>query len=165
MEEERTRLQKIVLLALAVMAVVFGILMAVSKLHPGVLLDGALLRPTETADGVTYTGKLHGEQVSISVGTESDTVTVITCETESGGSDVYRMEYPLDPIPVQDQLGREQIVDGIRITKNGDDSLQAAMTGRSLPTKRPGMMPTASGTATRISPPLPEGMDWAVRWN
>ena len=31
MEEERTRLQKIVLLALAVMAVVFGILMIVSK--------------------------------------------------------------------------------------------------------------------------------------
>lgn len=118
--EERTRLQKIVLLSLAVMAVVFGILMAVSKLHPGVLMDEAILSPTETADGVTYTGKLHGEQVSISVRTESDTVTVITCETESGGSDVYRMEYPLDPIPVQDQLGREQMVDGIRITKNGD---------------------------------------------
>lgn len=120
MEEERTRLQKIVLLALGVMAVVFGILMAVSKLHPGVLLDGALLRPTETADGVTYTGKLHGEQVSISVRRESDTVTVITCETESGGSDVYRMEYPLDPILAVDGFDQGEMVDGIRITKNGD---------------------------------------------
>ena len=97
MEEARTRLQKIVLLSLAVMAVVFGILTAVSKLHPGLLLDGAILRPTETADTVTYAGELHGERVSISVRTESDTVTVITCETEGGGSDVYRMEYPLDP--------------------------------------------------------------------
>lgn len=119
MEEERTRLQKIVLLALAVMAVVFGILTAVSKLHPGVLLDGALLRPTETAEGVTYTGKLRGEQVSIFVRTESDTVTVITCETEGGGSDVYRMEYPLEPIRAADGFARGEMVNGIRITKNG----------------------------------------------
>ena len=119
MEEERTRLQKIVLLALAVMAVVFGILTAVSKLHPGLLLDGALLKPTETADTVTYAGKLHGEQVSISVQRESDTVTVITCETESG-SDVYRMEYPLDPIRAVDGFAQREMVDGIRITKNGD---------------------------------------------
>lgn len=118
MEEERTRLQKIVLLALAVMAVVFGILMIVSKLHPGLLLDGALLRPTETADTVTYAGKLRGEQVSISVRTESDTVTVITCETESGGSDVYRMEYPLAPILAVDGFAQGEMVDGIRITKN-----------------------------------------------
>ena len=120
MEEERTRLQKIVLLALAVMAVVFGILMIVSKLHPGLLLDGALLRPTETADTVTYAGKLHGEQVSLSVRTESDTVTVISCETESGGSDVYRMEYPLAPILAVDGFAQGEMVDGIRITKNGD---------------------------------------------
>lgn len=119
MEEERTRLQKIVLLALTVMAVVFGILMIVSKLHPGLLLDGALLRPTETADTVTYAGKLHGEQVSISVRTESGTVTVITCETESGGSDVYRMEYPLEPIQAADGFFPGEMVDGIRITKNG----------------------------------------------
>ena len=119
MEEERTRLQKFVLLALAVMAVVFGILMIVSKLHPGLLLDEALLRPTETADGVTYTGKLHGQQVSVSVRTESDTVTVITCETESGGSDIYRMEYPLDPIRAGDGFAQGEMVDGIRITKNG----------------------------------------------
>lgn len=119
MEEARTRLQKIVLLSLAVMAVVFGILTAVSKLHPGVLLDGAILRPTETADTVTYAGELHGERVSISVRTESDTVTVITCETESGGSDVYRMEYPLDPILAVDGFAQGEMVDGIRITKNG----------------------------------------------
>ena len=118
MEEERTRLQKIVLLALAVMAVVFGILMIVSKLHPGLLLDGALLRPTETADTVTYAGKLHGEQVSLSVRTESNTVTVISCETESGGSDVYRMEYPLAPILAVDGFAQGEMVDGIRITKN-----------------------------------------------
>ena len=121
MEEARTRLQKIVLLSLAVMAVVFGILTAVSKLHPGLLLDGAILRPTGTADTVTYAGKLHGEQVSLSVRTESDTVTVITCETESGGSDVYRMEYPLEPIRAADGFFPGEMVDGIRITKNGDE--------------------------------------------
>mgnify|MGYP007067563051 CR=1 FL=1 len=119
MEEARTRLQKIVLLALAVMAVVFGILMFVSKSHPGVLLDGALLQPAEVGDTVTYEGKLHGEQLSLSVQRESDTVTVVTCETESG-SDVYRMEYPLEPIRAVDGFARGEMVDGIRITKNGD---------------------------------------------
>lgn len=40
MEEERTRLQKIVLLSLAVMTLAFGILTGVSKLHPGVQFGG-----------------------------------------------------------------------------------------------------------------------------
>ncbi|MEI3307108.1 MAG: hypothetical protein V8R40_14480 [Dysosmobacter sp.] len=57
MEEERTRLQKIVLLSLAVMTLAFGILTGVSKLHPGVQFGGTLFQPAQTAEKMTYTGK------------------------------------------------------------------------------------------------------------
>ena len=67
MEEERTRLQKIVLLSLAVMTLAFGILTGVSKLHPGVQFGGTLFQPAQTAEKMTYTGKLRGEKVTISV--------------------------------------------------------------------------------------------------
>ena len=119
MEEERTRLQKIVLISLAAMAVVFAILMIISRLHPGVLFNGALLKPSEMAEAVTYTGKIHGENISISVQMESNTVTVITCEAEGRRSDVYRMEYPLEPILAVSGFAEGEMVDGIRITKNG----------------------------------------------
>lgn len=119
MEEERTRLQKIVLISLAVMTLAFGILTAVSKLHPGVQFGGTLLQPVQTAEEVTYTGKLHGKKVSISVRTESTAVTVITCETEGWGSNVYRVEYPLDPIRAADGFQKGEMVDGIRILKDG----------------------------------------------
>lgn len=120
MEEQRTRLQKVVLISLAAMATVFAILMIISRLHPGVLFDGALLKPGETADGVTYTGKIRGEKVAISVQTESETVTVVTCEAEGRRSDVYRMEYPLEPILAKEGFAEGRMVDGIRITKNGE---------------------------------------------
>ena len=67
----------------------------------------------------TYTGKLHGEQVSVSVVRESGAVTTVTCTVEDQTPDVYRMEYPLDPILAADGPAEGQMVDGIRITKNG----------------------------------------------
>ena len=120
MEEERTRLQKIVLLSLAAMALIFAVLLIISKLQPGALFSDTLLKPNETADGVTYTGKIRGEKVSISVQTESETVTVITCESENQRTDVYRMEYPLEPILAKEGFAEGKMVDGIRITKNGE---------------------------------------------
>lgn len=119
MEEERTRLQKIVLLSLAVMTLAFGILIGVSKFHPGVQFGGTLFQPAQTAEKMTYTGKLRGEKVTISVWTEGADVTVVTCETEERGSNVYRVEYPLDPIRAADGFQKGEMVDGIRILKDG----------------------------------------------
>ena len=119
MEEERTRLQKIVLISLAAMALLFAVLLIISKNQPGVLFSDTLFKPDETAEGVTYTGKIRGETVTISVQTESETVTVITCEAEGHRSDVYRMEYPLEPILAKEGFAEGEMVDGIRITKNG----------------------------------------------
>lgn len=62
MEEERTRLQKIVLLSLAVMTLAFGILTGVSKLHPGAQFGGTLFQPAQTEEKMTYTGKLRGRR-------------------------------------------------------------------------------------------------------
>ena len=108
MEEERTRLQKIVLLSLAVMTLAFGILTGVSKLHPGVQFGETLFQPAQTA-----------EKMTISVWTEGADVTVVTCETEGWGSNVYRVEYPLDPIRAADGFQKGEMVDGIRILKDG----------------------------------------------
>jgi len=119
MEGRRTRLQKGVLIVLAALAVVFCVLMLCSRLHPGVVFDGTLLRLQEADGGTTYTGKLHGEQVSVSVVRESGAVTTVTCTVEDQTPDVYRMEYPLDPILAADGPAEGQMVDGIRITKNG----------------------------------------------
>ena len=45
MDEERTRFQKIVLLVLAAMAVLFAALTAVSHAQKGAYFEGTLLRP------------------------------------------------------------------------------------------------------------------------
>ena len=79
MEGRHTRLQKGVLIVRAALAVVFCVLMLCSRLHPGVVFDGTLLRLQEADGGTTYTGKLHGEQVSVSVVRESGAVTTVTC--------------------------------------------------------------------------------------
>ena len=117
MEEERTRLQKTVLLVLAAMALVFAILTGISRTRPGVIFDGALLRPVEMADTVSYTGEIYGQDVTISVRRESDTVTTVTCAA-GGQEDVYRLEYPLDPITVAEGYRQGEKVDGIRVSKN-----------------------------------------------
>lgn len=43
MEEERTRFQKIVLILLAAMIVLFSVLTGVSRAHKGALFEGTLL--------------------------------------------------------------------------------------------------------------------------
>ena len=114
MEEERTRLQKIVLLALAAMVMVFGSLTLVSKLHRGVLFSDTILKVEERADETVYSGKIRGREVSVFVTQESGTAVLVTSAEKGRTPDVYRVEYPL--APVQTEHGP---VDGIRVTKNG----------------------------------------------
>ncbi len=114
MEERRTRLQKAALVALAAMAVTFGILLAVSRTQEGVLFEGTLLQVEEQPDGMVCSGSVLGDTVAITVTREEGAVTV---EYDIGDwlHDVCRVEYPLEPI--QTAHGP---VDGIRILKNGE---------------------------------------------
>lgn len=116
MDGERTRFQKIVLVILAGMAVLFAILTAVSRTQKGVYFEGALLRPeTSTRNVTAYRGKAHGTQVDITVNWESDTRTTVGFHIEGVLADVCVVDYPLAPI--RTEYGHT--VDGVRITKNG----------------------------------------------
>lgn len=165
MEEERTRLQKIVLLSLAVMTLAFGILTGVSKLHPGVQFGGTLFQPAQTAEKMTYTGKLRGEKVTISVWTEGADVTVVTCETEGWGSNVYRVEYPLDPIRAADGFQKGEMVDGIRILKDGKVLFEGGYDPEGPWMWRPGMTWTAGGNPNRFMPlSAPAALCSLIHW-
>ena len=78
MREERTLYQKIVLVILAVMIVVFGIVTAFNQSRKGILLEDAFLRKEETTDADCFTGRIHGEQVTVLrwYGSENDTRTI-----------------------------------------------------------------------------------------
>lgn len=114
MEEERTRYQKILLLLLAVMIVVFGILTGVSKAHKGVLFDETIFKRSESDSGTVYTGKRFGEGTVVITVTPDDQGATVAY-TSDALHDIYRMEYPLPP--VQTERGA---VDGIRVLKNGE---------------------------------------------
>ena len=116
MDGERTRFQKIVLLILAAMAVLFAVLTAVSRAQKGAYFEETLLRPSSPTQNVTvYTGKAHGTQVAITVTRESDTRATVEFLIEGVLDDVCVVDYPLAPIRTE----RWTTVDGVRVTKNG----------------------------------------------
>lgn len=116
MDEERTKFQKIVLLILAAMAVLFAVLTAVSRSQKGAYFEETLLRPSYPAGNVTvYAGKAHGTPVDITVTRDSETRTAVEFLIEGVLDDVCVVEYPLAPIRTEDGY----TVDGVRITKNG----------------------------------------------
>ena len=59
--EERSKLQKAVLISMAAMVVLFGILTLISHVRKGVEFEGGLLRRTETEESVIYNGKVRGD--------------------------------------------------------------------------------------------------------
>lgn len=119
--EERTKLQKIVLVALAAMILVFGVLTGVSRAHKGVRFDGALLEQTVVPDQTTYTGKVHGEAVTITVNNDGGPVTSVRYDTETV-HDVYTMEYPLAP----SETAGGYWENGVRVLKNGQVLFEGA---------------------------------------
>lgn len=116
MDGERTRFQKIVLVILAVMAVLFGVLTAVSRAQKGAYFEETLLRPQILAPDVTaYTGKAHGDMVTVTVTRESKTRAAVKFYIEGVLDDVCVVEYPLAPVRTE----HGDTVSGVRITKNG----------------------------------------------
>lgn len=116
MDEERTKFQKIVLLILVGMAVLFAALTAVSRAQKGAYFEEVLLRPSYPAENIAvYAGKVHGTQVDITVTRESETRATVEFLIEGVLDDVCVVDYPLAPIRTEDGY----TVDGVRITKNG----------------------------------------------
>ena len=110
MAKERTRFQKIVLLILAAMILLFGVLSVVSLCRKGVVFEETLLRIQTEDDCTVYSGKVYGDPVSVVVRPAEMQV-----EYVAGNAihDVYTVEYPLESI--QTQFGS---MSGIRILKN-----------------------------------------------
>ena len=116
--EERSKLQKAVLISMAAMVVLFGILTLISHVRKGVEFEGGLLRRTETEESVIYNGKVRGEQVEITVrAAGSGNLTEVDFRIGNRIQDDCTLETGLPPIQAE-QLGP---VEHIRITKN--DSL------------------------------------------
>lgn len=110
MTEQRTRLQKIVLLILTAMILLFGVLNVVSLFRKGVVFEETLLRIRTEADETVYYGKVHGDDVSVTVRT-GDAQVIYAVEDRTPV--IYTVEYPLDPIRTE-----HGSVFGIRILKN-----------------------------------------------
>lgn len=66
-EEPRTLLQKLLLILLPAMAIIFTILMAVVKSQPQVKWADGLLRPSAEGTANLYTGSIHGSDVAVRV--------------------------------------------------------------------------------------------------
>ena len=116
---ERSKLQKIVLIALAAMAVVFALLTLFLHTQKGVEFEDGFLRLSDGAAGsavTAYTGKLRGEQVEITVNRAAgENLTEVVVQIGDRIRDVCTLEIGLPPIQAE-QLGP---VEHIRITKNG----------------------------------------------
>ena len=114
--EKRSVLQKVVLISVAAMAVLFGILTLISHVRKGVEFEGGLLRRTETEEPVIYNGKVQGERVKITVTDCPDEQrTAVEVQVGDRVRDECVVETGLPPIQA-DQLGP---VEHIRITRNG----------------------------------------------
>lgn len=118
MREERTLYQKIVLVILAAMIVVFGIVTAFNQSRKGILLEDAFLRKEETTDADCFTGKANGEQVTVLrwYGSENNTRT-ITFRVGERIHDTYTVYLGEPMIPLSITYSAVQ-VPTLRILKN-----------------------------------------------
>lgn len=115
MDEERTRFQKIILILLAVMIVLFGVLTAVSRAHKGVLFEGALLEASASAEGTVYSGKVHGDRATVTVTPDGGSATTVEFVIGDRFHDICSVEYPLADIRTEGG----GTAPGVRILKNG----------------------------------------------
>jgi len=126
MEEQRTVFQKVVLILLAAMIVVFGVVTAFNQSRKGILFRDSFLRLEEVTDADCFTGKAEGERVTILrwYGSENGTRT-ITLRVGDRLNDTYTvylgepMIQPQGPVsgsapPMWDDIQT------LRIAKNGE---------------------------------------------
>lgn len=117
MEESRSRLQIMVLIGLAAMAILFGAALIVSHLaFRGVAFSDALLRVETSETQTVYTGKVKGEAVRIQVEPAGENRTDVVYQTGDRPAQTYTLEYPTET-PVATQGGTT--VDGVRVWRDG----------------------------------------------
>ena len=119
MREERTLYQKIVLVILAAMIVVFGVITAVNQSNHGIRFGGGFLRKEETTDADCFIGQVNEEQVTILrwYGNENDTRT-ITLRVGERIHDTYTVYLGEPMIPLDEIAVTALQVSTVRITNN-----------------------------------------------
>ncbi|MEI3347807.1 MAG: hypothetical protein V8R55_05210, partial [Dysosmobacter sp.] len=97
MEESRSRLQIVVLIALAAMAILFGAALIVSHLaFRGVAFSDSLLRVETSETAAVYTGKVKGQAVCIQVEPAGDNRTDVVYQAGDRPAQTYTLEYPTE---------------------------------------------------------------------
>ena len=112
---ERNKFQKIMMILLAAMILLFGVLTGMSRGRIGVEFHDALLKVQGTPDNGAYFGKAHGEEVSIVVLRESETEASMSLCIGNQIEEHWRVEYPLEPI----QTEHGETKSGLRVYKEG----------------------------------------------
>ncbi len=115
--EERTKLQKILLLILTVMILLFGVLNIVSVFQKGVVFQESLLNVTENGDTTVYSGTTHHLPTEVTVTRKSDTLTEVTFVMGTLIHDVCTVERGLPPFTNEHD---GEVTDTFRIEKNGN---------------------------------------------
>ena len=118
--EERTLFQKILLVVLAGMILVFGVITAVNQTRPGIVFRDSFLRKEAVTDADAFTGKVEGEQVTVLrwYGDENGTRTV-TLRVGERIHDTYTVYLGEPMISLSDTISGLQ-VPTVRITQNDE---------------------------------------------
>lgn len=114
------RYQKFILLALLIMALVFGAVYGVIANREGYLYMGAILVPSQEGSATVYSGKIDGQKASFTV--TEDTVTFLRGDTVYGP---YVLREDPSAIPADDALA--PYMTGIVITDDGRDFFRGSM--------------------------------------
>lgn len=112
---ELTRFQKILLAVLAAMLVLFSVLMALFRTHPGVLFEESLLKIEEREGGIVYSGRAHGTPVAITVTYPTNVQTDVEFTIGDQIHDRCAVTYPTKQLRTE----HGDSVDGILVEKNG----------------------------------------------
>ena len=114
------RYQKIILLILLAMALVFGIVYGVVTNREGYLYMDAVLVPTQAGSATVYSGRIDGQKASFTVA--ADTVTFVRGNRIYGP---YLLEEDPTAVPEEDRLA--QYMTGIVITDDGKPFFRGGM--------------------------------------
>lgn len=139
MREERNLLQKIVLVALTAMILVFGALTAYFRSQPGVAFRDQLLHYMVGPERTDYFGTVDGQPVEITV-TAGAGVTTVEVQIGELVHDLCRVEYPLKS--VKTEYGTYS---GIRIYRNDTLLFEGAYDPEREIDGVPGMLFDSSG--------------------
>ena len=113
--EQRSRLQNIWLISLAVMTAAALIGLNVVRSHKGVLFHDTLLTMQGTVENGAYFGEAHGEDVSITVSRHSETEIGLEFYISNVVHENWLVEYPLEVM--QTDHGARP---GLRISRDGE---------------------------------------------